>query len=121
MTNYKLVNLDYLNELAEGDKDFIVDMVQTFLDNVPSYIHEFRSLKQNANWDGMEKFAHKSKATFLFMGLNELSSDSAEIERMCKSKSDAKNIESLLNKMEPQFISVVRELQLVLNDYSSIN
>lgn len=112
--NYKYINLDYLRELSDGDEEFIKDMIQTFLINVPNYIHDFRKLKFNRDCAGMQSFAHKSKATFMFMGLEALSYDAALIEKKCKEGDMDSDVEILLNKMEPAFITVVRELQHAL-------
>lgn len=117
-THYQHINLNYLRELSDGDHEFMRDMIQTFLDNVPSYIHDFRRLKINQDHSGMQGFAHKMKATFLFMGIEALSKDSANIESQCKQGNNQEEIEKLLNKMEPQFISVVRELQDALKNIS---
>jgi HPt (histidine-containing phosphotransfer) domain-containing protein len=117
-TSYQYINLNYLNELSDGDHEFMRDMIQTFLDNVPSYIHDFRTLKFNKDHAGMQSFAHKMKATFLFMGIESLSKDSANIELQCKQGTNDTEVELLLNKMEPQFILVVRELQDALKNIS---
>lgn len=113
---YKYINLDYLIELSDGDDEFIKEMIHTFLINVPNYIHDFRKLKLNKDFEGMQSFAHKSKATFLFMGLETLSNDAALIEKKCKQGNIDSEVEILLNKMEPAFITVVRELQHALKN-----
>ncbi len=114
--NYKYINLDYLQELSDGDDDFIKDMIHTFLVNVPNYIHDFRKLKFSKDCEGMQSFAHKSKATFMFMGLESLSHDAALIEKKCKEGHLDVEVEELLNKMEPAFLTVVRELQDALKN-----
>lgn len=117
-TNYKLINLNYLRELSDGDNEFMRDMIQTFLDNAPSYLHEFRTLKLNHDSQGMLNFAHKMKATFMFMGIESMSKNSAIIEAHCKQSVMNNEIEDLLNKMEPEFILVINELQDALNKIS---
>src|SRR5688572_13926601 len=104
---YNYINLGYLHELAGGDIDFVVDMIKTFLDSAPGYMTEFLILKRNKNWVEMKRFAHKSKSSFMFMGLEGLSKDAAEIERLCGESNTEPRIEELLKKMQPVFVAVV--------------
>ena len=110
------INLNYLKELADGDKDFMVDMVQTFIDNAPSYLHEFNAFKSELDVENLGKVAHKSKATFLFMGLDHLSNTSASLEKLCKGNANTTEILQLLNQLEPDFLQVLAELNAALED-----
>ncbi len=110
------INLNYLRELAEGDKDFMVDMVQTFIDNAPGYLQEFNAFKTQMDVENLGKLAHKSKATFLFMGLEHLSNTSAILEKLCKENANATEILDMVNKLEPDFLQVLAELESALQD-----
>ncbi len=121
MQEYKVINLEYLTDLSGGDQDFMVDMISTFLENVPGFMNEFLQLKSQKNWAQMQFFAHKSKSTFLLMGVQSLSNDSSIIEQMCKSNVSEIEIENLLNKMQPIFIAMVKELKHALNNIEQLN
>jgi HPt (histidine-containing phosphotransfer) domain-containing protein len=113
---YQYINLEYLNELSEGNNEFKKDMILTFLDRVPFYIEEFKELKSSQNWQNMQFFAHKAKSTFQLMGIQKLADDAALIELYCKEGIREKEIEKLLNEMAPYFISVVKEMKKAIKE-----
>ncbi len=113
---YQYINLEYLNELSEGNNEFKKDMISTFLDRVPFYIEEFKELKSTRNWQSMQFFAHKAKSTFQLMGIQKLADDAALIELYCKEGIREAEIEKLLNDMAPYFISVVKEMKMVISE-----
>lgn len=112
---YQYINLNYLNELSEGNDDFKREMIATFLERVPYYIEEFKILKASKDWPNLQFFAHKAKSTFQMMGVQKLADDAALIELYCKEGIREKEIEVLLNNMAPNFISAVKEFRAEMN------
>ncbi len=113
---YQFIDLKYLNELSEDNLEFKRDMISTFLERVPYYIKEFRTLKLKKDWPNMEFFAHKAKATFQMMGVQKLADDAALIELYCKEGIREEEIEKILDEMAPYFISVAKEFKMVISE-----
>lgn len=113
---YQYINLEYLNELSEGNNEFKKDMISTFLERVPFYIDEFKELRLSKNWQSLQFFAHKAKSTFQLMGIQKLADDAALIELYCKEGIREKEIEKLMNEMAPYFISVVKEMKRAMSE-----
>lgn len=109
MTNY--IDLSYLEELSEGNSEFLKDMISTFLERVPLYKQDFLEFRNQKDWSKMQSLAHKSKTTFMMMGVPYLSEQAALIEQYCKEGNKENEIEQALNKIVPYFKSVVVEMQ----------
>lgn len=109
MTNN--VDLSYLEELSEGNSEFLKDMISTFLEKVPYYKQDFLEFRNQKDWSKMQSLAHKSKTTFLMMGIPYLSQQAALIEQYCKDGDKENEIEQVLIKIVPYFKSVVTEMQ----------
>lgn len=71
MTDYQFIDLDYLNDLALGSKEFTEDMISSFLKNTPESITRMETALVKSDWEQIGKIAHKLKTSFTFMGMEE--------------------------------------------------
>ena len=79
--NEKLYNLKKLNEISQGDGDFVRSMVVTFVENVTVDIDKIRSLISVNDWTAIGEKAHKLASNFAYLGANILHDLAAEIEK----------------------------------------
>ena len=78
------VDLQYLFEFSNGDRLFVRDMVETFLQEMPGAIEKlFQSLKEE-DWDQVYKIVHKLKPNFMMLGMKAQQDKSVEVENMIK-------------------------------------
>lgn len=71
MTDYQFIDLDYLNDLALGSKEFVEDMISSFLKNTPESITRMETALLKSDWEQIGKIAHKLNTSFTFMGMEE--------------------------------------------------
>jgi len=62
------IDLTYLNEISGGDKEFIAEMIETFLEETPKDIAELEKLLATENWAGIGLVAHKLKSSIKMFG-----------------------------------------------------
>jgi len=79
--NDKLYNLKKLNEISQGNQEFIRDMLFTFVENVTNDIRHIQSFKLVENWTAIAETAHKLASNFAYLGANSLHDLAAEIEK----------------------------------------
>lgn len=79
------VDLTFLNEISDGDQEFITDVLQTFLEEMPKDMTQLRSAITTENIVEIGKVAHKTKSTLQTLGLHDLKEMAFEIERSAKS------------------------------------
>jgi len=94
---HRLYNLKKLNELAQGDKNFVRDMVVMFVENVTSSVNDIYSLKPVENWKKIGEIAHKLATNFAYLGADKLQTIAADIEKsiLCD-----KNLDGVAEKTE---------------------
>lgn len=91
-TNFE-VDLSYLNEIADGNAEFIIDMIDIFLEQTPLYFVQLETAIREGDWKSTGDVAHKIKPTLAFMGVNEAKEQMAEIERKARSLDGVYEIE----------------------------
>ena len=57
------VDLSYLNEISGGDKEFIDEMINTFLEETPKDLAAIKEHSDSSNWTEVGKTAHKLKSS----------------------------------------------------------
>ncbi|MES2388229.1 MAG: Hpt domain-containing protein [Bacteroidota bacterium] len=77
---YKVINLDYLNEVADGDREFVLDLIQAFLQLGPEDIEELNTASAEKNWREVSRIVHKLKSAAESMGVQKMSEMAAEVE-----------------------------------------
>lgn len=98
------IDLSYLRDVSSGSNEFMVEMIELFLDQTPAYFEQLDQYIQEENWLRVADIAHKIKPTLAFMGADSAKDDMAEIEV------NARNLKNL-HKIQPAF--------QLLNDLSS--
>jgi HPt (histidine-containing phosphotransfer) domain-containing protein len=66
------INLEYLQELAEGDQDFIADILSMFMEQTPGSIKNLQQLAAAQNWQQVKALAHKMKSSVVMIGNKQL-------------------------------------------------
>lgn len=68
---YKVIQLDYLKELAGGDVEFEKEMTAEFLHLVPAQLEELKLAVTNAHFSKAGAIAHNMNTSVSFMGLTQ--------------------------------------------------
>lgn len=109
----KVTDLDYLQKLSKGKKDFVQEMIHTFLVENPKEIELLEKAIRSENVDDIRQTAHFLQSSIPFVGLDKIIEEEVyEIERIAGSKSLAKRVEILstdyaaLEKIETLFAKI---------------
>lgn len=86
------VDLSYLKDVASGSDEFMIDMIDLFLDQTPGYFEQLDQFINESNWSRVAEIAHKIKPTLAFMGVDSARESMAEIEQNAR---NLKNLESI--------------------------
>jgi HPt (histidine-containing phosphotransfer) domain-containing protein len=88
------IDLTYLNEIAGGDAEFMIDMIDIFIEQTPTYNEQIVSAIAVKDWKTVGDVAHKIKPTLAFMGVNHAKDLMASIESRARTETDLENIEA---------------------------
>ena len=111
--NFQMINLDYLNEISEGNDDLMNDLVEMFFEQVPDYQKSLNDLYQKKDWLNLGKIAHKAKSAILMVGMNDLAEKLKKLEENAK---EGKNID----EYQEIIAKFVRESDFALKELSEL-
>lgn len=106
-----IYNLDKINEMAEGDEDFIVSVVSVFLEEVPEDIEALESAIASEDFEQIYKMAHKIKPNVDLLGMEQTRANALEIETLGKSAGNLETIQEKFPLLKKDVEQVVAELQ----------
>lgn len=90
------LDLTYLRDVASGSAEFMVEMIDIFLDQTPDYFEKLDAAVKAKDWKTVADVSHKIKPTLVFMGVDISKYDIGAIERKARDLVD-------LDQIEPQF------------------
>ena len=101
-------DLSYLNQVFQGNREMINNIISLFLQQVPDYIHEMEECVRKNEMLSLHPLAHKAKSSISMLGIRDLESDILQIEQDSK---HLRNLEGL-----PELVFRVKEKSLVVYD-----
>jgi HPt (histidine-containing phosphotransfer) domain-containing protein len=110
----KYYNLEYLEEISGGDKDFIQDMLTDFITNTPNVITELNQYANEQNWNKLYYIAHKFAPSFDFVGAEQIKGNIRQLEEYAKAANNIDKIPGLINTIQLYCNDVINELK---NDF----
>lgn len=93
----KIVDLTYLEGMAEGNEELIKELVEIFRKQVPDFVDEMNEYYNRQDWASLGAVAHKAKSSVYIMGMSDLAADLKTFELIAKK---GENIE-----IYPEFIA----------------
>jgi len=83
------LDLTYLRDVSSGSNEFMIEMIDLFLDQTPGYFENLEKFIIEEDWSKVADVAHKIKPTLAFMGANAAKESMGEIE------SNARNLTNI--------------------------
>lgn len=106
-----IYSLDKINEMAEGDEDFILSIIGVFLDEVPEDLAALEEAIAGGDIENAYKLAHKLKPNMDILGLEEARMAALEIETIGKNNGSMEDIREHFPKLKQDIQQVITELK----------
>ena len=104
-------DLSYLENMTEGDKGLIKELIGIFSTQVKEYNVLMQKYLGDKNWNELSKLAHKAKSTVAIMGMRDLSEKLKQLELMAQKKEKTGSYEAIIDHFNSECIEAVSELQ----------
>ena len=111
----KLIDLQYLKELADGSIDFEKEMISMFIAQVPENFEMLRAAQKNHSWEDVKKLAHKLKPNFNIIGVKDLYEVFQFIEANAAAGTNLDEVEEKINYAGNKISLISSELSEELN------
>ena len=106
------VDLSYLEDIAGGSNDFIIEMIDMFLEQTPGYLDVIKTGIVDKNWKTVSEIAHKIKPTLAFMGSDVAREAMANIEMNSRNLIDLDKIEENFTKLHQFCLQLCLKLKV---------
>ena len=106
-----IYKLDKINEMAEGDQDFIRSVISVFLEEVPEDLAALESALEQNNREQAYQMAHKIKPNVDLLGMDKTREAALEIETLGKQGADIAEMEKRFPMLKKDIEQVVGELE----------
>ncbi len=110
-----IYSLDKINEMAEGDQDFINSVVSVFLEEVPEDLEALEVALREKNYEQVYKLAHKIKPNVDLLGMEQTRAAALEIETLGKNEANMADIEKIFPALKADIHQVIGELKTDFN------
>ena len=94
------IDLSYLSDVANGSTEFIIDMIDIFIQQTPDYVQQLGAAIKEKDWKSVADISHKIKPTLAFMGVMKARDDMEVIESNARALENLDEIGSKFNELE---------------------
>lgn len=74
------LDLSYLKDMAGDSPEFMIEMLDTFVEQIPNYMEDLEKAIESRYWKSASEFAHKLKPTFYYVGREDVRDHVQEME-----------------------------------------
>lgn len=106
-----IYSLDKIQEMADGDADFINSVISVFLEEVPQDLEGLESALESGDYQQVYQLAHKIKPNVDLLGMEQTRAAALEIETLGKSEANMSEIRSVFPGLKKDIDQVVSELK----------
>ncbi len=106
-----IYNLDKINEMAEGDEDFINSVISVFLEEVPQDLEQLENALEQKDYEQVYQLAHKIKPNVDLLGMEQTRAIALQIETLGKSSANMNEIQQVFPILKKDIDQVVSELK----------
>ncbi len=106
-----IYSLDKINEMAEGDEDFINSVISVFLEEVPQDLEDLENALNQKNHDQVYKLAHKIKPNVDLLGMEQTRETALQMETLGKNEASISEIQQIFPMLKKDIYQVVSELK----------
>lgn len=107
------LDLSYLKEISGGNAEFMIEMIDIFLEQTPLYFTQLLSSVAAADWKAVGDLAHKIKPTLAFMGADQAKDDMQVLEKNARDGINVDTIGAEAARLE----ALCNQLYLKLREY----
>jgi HPt (histidine-containing phosphotransfer) domain-containing protein len=104
------IDLQYLHQICEGDKLFMTDMIDTFLNDAPGILAKMKGHVKAGEWKQLGDLAHSFKTSLIFMGIQSLYDTIKSVEFSGRQNQDTGSLPHQVDTINTICEAAIREL-----------
>ena len=117
LDNVVLFDLEYLQEISDGDKEFSATMITYFIENTPGVLENLKEKIQGKDWEEVRQIAHKLKPQIVYMGIHAIENEVELMEQNANKKQNLDQITPMFEKTEEICLKAIAQLKEELKKF----
>jgi HPt (histidine-containing phosphotransfer) domain-containing protein len=97
--NNPYFDLSYLNQVFQGNRDLINQIISLFLDQVPHYIHDMEMKVEENKLNELHPLAHKAKSSIAMLGMKNMEQLVLQIEFNSKNGKETEKLPAMVREL----------------------
>jgi len=114
--DYKYINTEYIESVAGGDKDILVELVTLFKDQVAETVGEMDVLLEKGDYYSLGLLSHKAKSSVAIMGMSELAAMLKTFELQAKSGQETEKYKAYITRFKEETFYAMTELDHLIQN-----
>jgi HPt (histidine-containing phosphotransfer) domain-containing protein len=110
-----MMNLNYLKEIAGNDKEFLHEVVESFLLQIPQFCNNMKNYDHSCQYDLLSKEAHTAKSSAVLFGLDDLTCLLKELQESAGKQEMVEAYAELIDRIEECFYASAEEMKKMTN------
>lgn len=107
----KTLDLTLLRKRAEGDNEYLKEIFETYIAEMPIYLKELNEFIAQNDWDGIRKQAHKMKSPIALVGATKLKLLLENIELNALSESKRPKLTALFEEVNHICLKTIENIE----------
>lgn len=113
--NFEIINMQYLEDIAGGNTEFIAEMINLFFDQVPDKLDTISTAISKNDYETIAATAHKLKPIVGYVGMDPQALGVRDIENDANKNGDMNTIKKNYENVRENLNLAMAELRLYLN------
>lgn len=99
MSNEKVTDLSYIHESAFGNKAFVEEMINLFLNEVPGSVKSVQAAVEKEDYNALQKELHKLRPNLTAFGVTQIDKQLEEVQRAADNGNAHPNLRQILTEL----------------------
>lgn len=113
-STYKFIDLRTLEKMNGGDERKVKNLLESYLDNIPSKISALEENYHKKNWQEIKNAAHSIKPSMFYLGLNTLYENMKLIEKKASVESEKEKVFGFILESKSYWLRAEEEIRQYL-------
>ena len=103
------LNLDFLQEMAGGDNEFVIEILEIFLDDAPTTLESIRNGMIESDFSSVKTSVHKLKSSIKVLGEDKLADFAQIVEQEAEVNNESEEFKMKIAKLEKSVEQLIKD------------
>ena len=120
-SHYKYVDPGHINEMADGDDDFILQIIEIYLTTIPDNVNKLSEIAAGNDYANIIFYTHKLRGSLNFIGGKPLIETLDKIDELCNAQTALPTIRELVKEVSVISKHIITELLEIKQQVEAAN